>query len=264
MGVLQNEVILRESDHRYFDRQDVEFKSVSKFIEGFCEKFDRDGWSKFKAKQGGVSQAEILKDWDKKKDDSIDHGVRIHDSMETFGKTFSMKEGHEDLEPLVKSVFSDYKEYYRMLSEECLYTRNGNIAGTCDKFFVVRAGKNSPIDIEDFKTNLRKGIVFNNKYADGSNKDGKYKGYMLGPCSHLQDCNFVRYSIQLSIYGYMAEEMTGRKIRGLWMRYIPPENKLMHKRMAIPYMRDTVVNMIEWYKAGMCENVVMSAAPNFG
>lgn len=224
--MIQNKVFLREHDHRYFDYDGNEYLSWSRFIELFSPKFDKEYWSKKVAERDGKTQDEVKADWDKKRDDSIDHGNRIHDTIEFFAKNFKIKEGCEDLQPMVHSIFSDYKDYAKLYSEEVLYTRFG-IAGKCDKLLQVTSHKSSTFDIEDFKTNLRMGIE----------PFDKYNKYFNAPIEHLGYCSLNKYALQLSAYAFMLEELTGRKIRSLWLRYIPPQDKMAHVRTPIPYMK---------------------------
>jgi hypothetical protein len=53
-------------------------------------------------------------------------------------------------------------------------------------------------------------------------KFGFKKG--LGCCSHLQDCNFVHYTIQLNIYKYILEKNYGLKITDMYIVVFHPSN----------------------------------------
>lgn len=228
--MLQSRVVLKEPEHRYFDTETGnELVSWSRFIELFSEKFDADKWSKKIAERDGKSQKAVLAEWDKKRDDSIDHGKRIHKALEDYATTYSVAPENADLEMMVKSVFTDYREYNKMYDEVALFTRHG-VAGTADKVLQLTSHAKSVLDIEDFKTNLSKGIVLSNKYNQ----------YFKYPIEHLSDCNFNKYALQLSFYAFCAEEVTGRRIRSLWLRYIPAQDKLQHIRMPIPYLKSEI------------------------
>ena len=234
--MLRTKVKIEQANHTYSDDEGRPYISCSKFLGLFEPVFNREMFSKFSAKKKGVSQEVILREWDKTRDTAIDHGNRIHNTMEYYAKNFSMPAGEEELTPMVHSIMFDYKEYYQCYSEEVLYTKYG-IAGTSDKVLVVAKGKNSSLDVEDFKTNLSKGIESYNKY----NK------YFLGPISHLHHCNYNKYALQLSMYAYMLEEMLGRNIRALWLRYIPPQDKMQHVRIPVPYLKKEIESMIEYW-----------------
>lgn len=255
--MLQNKVFLRENDHRYFDYDGNEYISWSRFIDLFSPKFDKEYWSKKIATRDNKSQEEVIADWDKKRDDSCDHGNRIHDTIEYFAKNFKMRDGCADLEPMVLSIFSDYKEYNKLYSEEVLYTRFG-IAGKCDKVLQISSHKNSFIDVEDFKTNLRRGIE----------PYDKYRNFFHAPIDHLGYCSLNKYTLQLSMYAFMLEELTGKKIRTLWLRYIPPQDKMAHVRMPVPYMKAEIRLLISEYmrmkqEQQMVINSNIEEQPNF-
>ncbi len=226
---IQNYVSLRASDHRYFDLDDREYSSVSKVLNGIEEKVDWEaiaGNCAGKGKYKGMSKAEVLAAWDANKNVAANHGTRNHNALERYSKEFNILPEDMDLEPMIKSIAATYVDYYQVHDEACLYSEKYGVAGTADKILIVAKGSRF-VDIEDFKTNLNKGIVFNNS----SNK------YFLDPVSHLQNCNFNRYALQLSIYGLMYENLTGNRVRNLWIRFIPADNPLDHYRIMIPYMK---------------------------
>jgi len=240
--MIQQKVFLRAVDHRYFDYEGEEYTSVSRVLNSVQEKFDAKKWSKISAGKGkyvGMTAAQVEAEWKGTAKESTDHGTRIHDALEYFTKYGDIKNEDVDLTPIVKSVATDHKEYKRVYSEnECiLYHEGYKVAGMCDKI-LVNGVRRIYADIEDYKTNLRKGIEFYSKY----NK------YMLAPVQHLQDCNFNRYALQLSIYGYMYECLTGNQIRNLWIRYIPAENLLNHRRIIIPYLRTDAENILHNFR----------------
>lgn len=242
--MLQNLVYIDKKSHRYFNRETgQELISWSRFIENFFPKFDSRKISAMcagKGKYAGMSQDDVLAEWDGKRNAAADHGTRIHDTLEYFSKNFKIKPGCEDLEPMVLSVFAEYKEYSKIYPEEVLYYSD-ILAGTPDNIFFVDHTPNSPFDIEDFKTNLDKGIEF------VPSKKVKEK-WCLYPIEHLPNCSYTKYALQLSMYAYMFECISGRKCRQLRIRFIPPEDKLRHICIPVPYLKNDVMNMIAEYE----------------
>lgn len=214
------------------------YLSVSRFIDLFAEKFDKENISKAVAKKRGVSQATILAEWDKTRDDAIDHGNRLHDALELYDKTTHIDPSNYDIKDIIISIASMYKDYYRKSLEQRLCSDKYEICGTTDKLLKLTSHPRSLVDIDDYKTNLSKGIQYHSKY----NK------YLLGPLSHLQDCNYNRYSIQLSMYAYMYEEMTGLRVRKLSILFIPGQDLLAYRRIPVPYMKKEVEAMLSWYE----------------
>jgi hypothetical protein len=233
---LDDYVALEPESHRYFDKDGREYLSVSKFIGMFKKPFDTDRMSKLSAKKYGVSQAEILRRWEKKKNMAIDHGNRIHDALERFDKTTTIKPENEDLRPTILSISKMYSTYYRRVSEAVLYDTESLVAGTTDKIMQCTSHPKSVVDLDDYKTNLSKGIQFKSDYND----------YLLGPLAHLQECNYNTYALQLSIYAYLYQKKSGKNIGMLNILFIPPDDHLSFRRIPVPYMKAEVEAMFEY------------------
>jgi len=58
---------------------------------------------------------------------------------------------------------------------------------------------------------------------------------MLPPFDHLEDCNYIHYSLQLSMYAFMSQLTWGCRIGKLAILYI--DNDLKLNIYPIPYMR---------------------------
>ena len=231
-------VTLDEATHIYTDNYGKTYLSVSAFLGLFSKKFDREGISQMSAIKQGVSQADILKDWDNKRDMAIDHGNRIHLALELYQKTATVLPENEDLIPTIKSICAEYSSYYRTFPEDIVFSEEELLAGKADNRFQLTSSKKSIIDFGDYKTNLSNGIQYTNKYGQ----------YMLGPLSHLQDCNFNKYALQLSLYSYLYQKKHDCKIGSLHILFIPPENHLAWRKIYVPYMKHEVKAMLQWRK----------------
>ena len=239
--MLQTEVTLRHSDHRYFDNEGNEYASVSKMLGTLKEPFDADMMSKRcagKGKYAGMTAKEVRTAWTANAKESTDHGSSIHDAIDNYTKTGKIKDADTVLDSMLKSIVSDYIPYKKTYDECVMYLKFDEpcgqyhgIAGMSDRILVVTK---SIADVEDYKTNIKKGIEFNSKYNQ----------YMKYPVEHLQDCNFNQYSLQLSVYGLLYENLTQSKIRSLWIRFIPQDDPLNHRRIPIPYLRTDAINAI--------------------
>jgi len=76
--------------------------------------------------------------------------------------------------------------------EHMLYLKSAAICGQADRVEVLQ----DTIDLYDYKTNKE---IITKGYT---NWEGITKK-MLGPCAHLDDCNFNHYALQLSVYMYI-------------------------------------------------------------
>lgn len=239
---LDDYVSLEPISHKYHDKDGREYLSVSKFLGLFKPTFDRENISRAVAKKRGVSQSVILDEWDAKKDNSINHGNRIHNAIERYEKSTVILPEDEDLRPMVLSVAKEYSVNYRNYQEQVLYSTDFMLAGTSDKVSQITSSAKSVIEVSDYKTNFEKGIQYKNDYGQ----------YMTGPLSHLQDCNYNHYSLQLSTYAWMLQQKTGCKIGSLHIRFFPPTNLLGHYPIPVPYMKYEVEQMLQFYKNNEC------------
>lgn len=219
-------VVFEPIEHRYFNQHTGdEYKSVSSVISQFKPKFDSDKWSKYKAKQEGVSQEEILARWDNIRDTANDKGKRIH----KFVEQYLTDQSPEDT-PVIKrfkEVFATLRdENSNIFSEKILYTHTYKIAGTSD--IIEDCG--NYFNVYDLKTNKK--FRYSNKYNER----------MLPPLTHLPVCEFTAYSIQLSIYAYMYQEMTGKYPNKLTVLYNVENNWYP---IPIVNMRDSVEKIVK-------------------
>lgn len=233
---LDNFVYLKPDTHQYFDKNNVEYMSVSKFIGLFYKKFDANLVSGQVAKSEGVSKQSILDKWN----GQTSEGTRRHDALERYFKTTSILPVDEDLRPMILNIASQYKNYYRVYNEVILYDEDVLLAGTADLPLVCTSSSKSVIDIGDFK-NYNKGI--NQKEVD---KEGNPRNeYMLHCLSHLQNSSYNKLALQLSIYAYMLQKKTGHKIGKLFGHWISPTNPLINFQIPLPYMKYEVIEMIK-------------------
>jgi len=147
-----------------------------------------------------IAQIEVLAEWDAKKNEAADHGTKVHRMFELF-----LTKG-EVLYPATRTFLTnlkaEYDQFYKEYDCEVMMCNSEfGTAGITD-FIGIRNTKEVILDIDDFKTNLFKGIQFDSV----SRKDDKIKHYnqfFKPPVAHLEQCNYNRYGLQLSIYALM-------------------------------------------------------------
>jgi hypothetical protein len=242
---IQNFVYRTEETHQYFDQIGLEYMSVSKFLEMLCPKFDTEMMAAASAKKRGVTKEVILQEWRAKAKTAQDHGNRIHNALEKYLLTTQIDEANKDLVDIIKTICSSYSGYYRVMPEEMLYDVEHRIAGTSDLVLMVTNSAKGKFDIEDFKTNVSKGIQFYDQYGKS----------MLHPLEHFENCNYNKYAMQLSIYAYMVEKLTGKKLRKMNILFIPPDNLLSWRRIPVPYMKKEVEAALSFYKNAIAEHL---------
>jgi hypothetical protein len=67
---------------------------------------------------------------------------------------------------------------------------------------------------------------------------------MKGCLSHLSDCSYNAYAIQLSFYAYMYQLRTGKKLRELKILWWNRET-MDFDRVPLPYMKYEVLEILK-------------------
>ncbi len=242
---LNNYVYLKEDTHEYFDRDGRKYESVSKFRERFKKPFDpMIAYScAGKGDYVGMTGEQVVEQWENYKNERAGIGTQIHNAMERFEKTAMVLPEDEALRPGILSIASEYNGYYKILQEQVVYDTDYMIAGTIDKILVTSSHHTAILDLADYKSNLG-GIPV----KDFDKKGKPVHKYWLAPLEHLLYSKYSDYAVQLSIYAYLLEKQTGRKIGSLRIHVLNTESPLEHYFLPVPYMKESVIAMLEWKK----------------
>lgn len=201
-----NNIEFKENGHIYeVNGQKLKY-SVSGLIEFFIIPFNREGISKNTAKNRGISQAELLKEWDAKRDNACSMGNKTHSFGEgyMFNRVLIPETG---LERAVVKFWNDLPSHIiPVIPELIMYHKEYLFAGTADVLlYNTTTGK---FIICDYKTNED---LFKN-FAEKK---------MLKPFGDLLCCPFNHYQLQLSFYQILLEqsgiEVSGRKV--IWLQH---------------------------------------------
>jgi len=277
-----------DEKHIYTNKDNERYTSVTKFIESFKPKFDSSFWLRYKAVERlliSVKEHEtwkklklkylqtedknlflnietlhqevgslwqlleklkleklqliIKKEWDEKSKTSLAKGSSFHDQQEDFyRKKYSYPSDFSGYDLRYPNLTADYKVEYPELR---LYNHEYKLAGSAD---LITTYKNGNIDICDYKTSKTLDFQsYQNPYT-------KHKQMMKDPISDLDDCNFTHYSLQLSIYAWMMEQL-GYKISNLTIEHIIYTNmtkKPLRKVHTVTYMKKAVELMLNYHQ----------------
>jgi hypothetical protein len=206
-----------QDSHRYISDEELELISVSKFTEKFKEKTDwKKVAKKIAAKETGngnpTTTDDILKKWEIKRDISAKVGTIYHNIREQ--ELLDLKEcpvfynqkcdviNHQSDGNYKYSLDISLLENNKVYPELMIYDFENMICGQSDKVIIV----DNKIHIWDYKTDA------DIKFSSFSSKWVKPKK-LLGPLSHLDDCNGNVYSIKMSIYMYLLWKANKGKLR---------------------------------------------------
>lgn len=201
--------------------------SISKVTRQFLPVFDRDGYAARIAKKRGITPAEVIAEWDAKRDASVVLGEEVHTAINLFLlpetpelavsldmhlSTMSL-EAHERFGVWVAKVSPRIEDVIMLNGVPAIEQPVNHLtlgyAGKHDLFAQTKAG----IWYCDWKTN--------GEY----NTENRFGDRCLAPFDDLPACEHVEYSIQGSL-NRMALESHGVETAGSFVAWMGPEGQL--------------------------------------
>lgn len=162
-------------------------------------------------------------------------GSIIHEDLEKAAyHAHYIKEGEINYEVTQEDIL-DIQDFTsnRIYPELLIHNDEYMVAGQADKVFK----QGLQVDVHDYKTY----------------KKLEYEGFrgetLLAPLAHIQNGNYWKTAIQLSIYGWMLEEL-GYEVRTLYMHWIRGKDKDDKERnhavetYELPYLKDEVITLM--------------------
>lgn len=281
------DVIYSDEKHVYIDKSDSQkYTSVTTLIGKYENPFDVFFWSSYKTceKLMPVDAFLLLKDsllttkkwddsmikklnldpiifektrleiqqgYDNERNKSCERGTRIHAQFEEtyytsekqdlkkfgLGGVFTCKKGYYELD-LDKGV---YPEFLVSLKSSDGYLR---IAGQID--LLIKDGND--IYIYDYKTNKE---LKKRSYYDQNKKQNVMMKY---PLNNIMDCNFYHYTLQLSLYAYLLQQIKPElNIKKLTLIYIDHNDKVTEHE--VEYLKNDVERMLKHYKKTLKQTI---------
>ena len=274
-------ICFNEKEHLYWNERDNnKYVSVTTLIERFGQPFDSEFWSAYKAlevlipkenwkiekksllnshkfnnellslynistNEFNKQQQNILDEWAKTNRESCERGTKIHAELEN--SMYKMKDSVNLKKFGIGGKFICDKNRTNLDLENGVYpeylisrtSKDGilRIAGQID--LLVKTG--NEISIIDYKTN--KEI----KQHSGFDTKSRQTTKMKYPLNNLEDCNYIHYNLQLSMYAWMVQKLNPNFfIKDLILVHFDHEdNQTVYH---INYLKDEVEKMLRWYK----------------
>lgn len=224
------EVTLNHDTHTYTNKDGEVYQSVTTLIGEYQKPFNVEFFAAKTAKKRGITTEAVIQEWKEINHNANVRGTGFHLIMEEFLKTKNIPKENEDIINSFKSKTYDViTNGSEVFSERLLYSHKHKLAGTADLIVV----NGDYFHILDFKTN-KKFDYFS-----------KYNEYFFAPLSHLQVSKLSIYSIQMSIYARLFEDLTHKKCAGLRLLYLKEyEKKRYWQDINALYMKETVDNIL--------------------
>lgn len=227
--VIDKGISLNEVTHVYTLAGDPDFKFVSgtTFIKKFFRPFDAKKIAtnlvKTHWKYRSYTIKQLMDEWT----ESALRGTRIHKEIEDY-LLFKKQVKSKAAEHGIK-VLNRIPTGMNIHTEVILYSKELGVSGTAD--ILVENPLTGKWSILDWKTN--------SKIDRTSFKNQKG---IRSATSHLPDCKFTIYTLQLSLYAYMLEEYYGIEIEKLYLAHITDDK---HEVIACEYMKDVIIEMLK-------------------
>jgi hypothetical protein len=247
-----NDITFYDEPHKYFIGE-KELISVTTLIGKYHEPFDEDYWSGYKATQYDLTPEEVLRAWKFINRKGTIKGSAIHDYAENLfqNKKFEYPQQLILNEFGFDPVWSEYEitkkhvdQFYNdvqgklipVRTEMVVYDKESLIAGMLDVlFYNVKWGV---FQIYDWKTNKK----FSTEEKER---------HLLNELYMIEDCDFEIYSLQLSLYKYIIEKITGIKLGKsyiVWFSHNNPTYKIIEAKDRSYYAKLLVDNRIDEFK----------------
>lgn len=221
-------ITFTEWNHTYTHNETGEkFTSVTTILGKYKKPFDAKTAADRVAKREGVSREIVLEMWEKEKNRACDRGTNIHKLLEDY---ITVGEQVDEWGWLYKTYdkCAEYNidKFKKVRCEELLWHEELKVSGLADLIYEHNDGT---FTVGDFKTNKR--------YRFSS----QYNEWMLAPLDHLQVCENSTYAMQLSIYAWLYEKLTGLKCRKLSIFYLQGDRFVCYNSA---YLKAEVENLM--------------------
>lgn len=216
-----NEIVFEKAQHKYFVNK-KEFRSVSSIIEKIAPKFQSHFISKAVASRKGVSQEEVLKEWEQTRDAAANFGTETHDFASSKRKAKPDSLAKLGVVEFFKAIEKEYDIIYQ---EKPIYHKKYKIAGTPD--LVLRHKKTKKNIIADFKTNKQ---LFDIK------SDELFAYPFLYP-----NANYFKYVLQLNYYQLMLEQEMKIDDRIIVWLNLDEENLTFYNLYHVPNIQSRII-----------------------
>jgi len=235
-------IFFEDDTHSYYNRETGEIlTSVTTKLKQLQQPFNYHYWLTKKAKEENVLPHVIAERWELAKIEGSGIGSFLHDYLENLFKNKSVvpslqrygvietdliKEKKETLLHFADNYRNDHEHILSLFTEQIIGTQR--IAGQFD--FLGYNTKNNKYTLRDYKTD---------KKIDTENKYQNFKK----PITHLQNCEFNKYALQLSFYRYILEPLSldFEENKVIWFN----QKNDNYAIIELPYLKNEIISILE-------------------
>jgi ATP-dependent exoDNAse (exonuclease V) beta subunit len=228
-----------EGPHTYHIDGDSNYKSVTTWNHSHFGKFDSDKiiekmmsnpekWKK--NKYFGMTKLEIKSLWRENGRKAAESGTKMHYDIECFYNNKEVENSSIEYEYFLR-FYKQNNELKPYRTEWMIYDKELRFAGSIDMIFENEDGT---LEIYDWKRS--KEIKKENKWQSA-----------ITPCiEHLPDSNFWHYALQLNTYKALLEKNYGKKVKGLYLICLHPDNKnSSYQKIKVPTLKREIRDLFD-------------------
>lgn len=230
LSIFDKNISLKEPGHKYILESDpgLAFKSVTGLISEYFEPFNKHKIAAkliaTSPKYLGMEASTLIKSWDAARD----YGTKVHNEIEVYLNNDIKPDELESFAAIEWLKRYNINPDIKIYPEVIVYSKDLKIAGSMD--ILSYDESIDSYEIIDWKTS---------KSIDKTSFGGKMGTHPI--TSHLMDCKYVHYSIQLSFYRYLLEQYYGLKIHNQLIGHLKGNSCTMH---VARYYRKEIVDII--------------------
>lgn len=233
-------ILFDEPTHTYTIDGDSNYMSVTTFNHKLFEEFDADkiianmrksrNW--VNSKYYGQTDVEIKALWDANRDNAAQAGTKMHYDIECY-----YNECPNENDSIEYQYFMNFRDAFPELkayrTEWTVFHEELKLAGSIDMVFENEQGD---LLIYDWKRS--KEIVKTSTWNKFSNNE---------TISHIPDTNYWHYCLQLNTYKAILEAKYDKKVVGLYLVCLHPDNKNNNfQRIKVVDLQDEVKDLFDY------------------
>lgn len=249
-----------EGPHIYTIDGSSDYTSVTTFCHSHFEHFDADkiidkmmnSWKWPQNKYYGMTKQEIKDQWSENGRKSSEAGTKMHFDIECYYNGMSVNNESTEFQ-----YFKNFEKFHRHLepyrTEWMVFDKELKLAGSIDMVYavdVLDAVENG--EASDMEEDVEMIDIYDWKRCKEIKTANKWQSAKTECISHLPDCNYWHYSLQLNTYKYMLEKNYGKKVRDMYLVCLHPDNKTgNYIKYKVNHMNDELNDLMKWRKVVM-------------
>ena len=92
-------------------------------------------------------------------------------------------------------------------------------------------------------------VIYDWKRCKEIKKENRFESAKTSCVEHLPNSNYWHYSLQLNTYKYLLEKNYGKKVRGMYLVCLHPDNKnKSYQRIKVPNLQKEVKKLMKLRK----------------